>query len=108
MDPRANALRVIAWLVGLVLAGCAPATAPSGGPGAYTDEKEYLVPSTHGTVSRAQAASTGVTQYFQINAKRLCYSFQLPGTWEPMSEPGAARRLDGVGAVRARRFTMHQ
>ena len=97
--------RSIACL-GLILAGCAPAPAPSGGPGAYTDEKEYYLPSTRDIVSRAQAAPAGVTQYFQINAKRVCYSFQLPGTWEPMSDPGGARRLDGKGVVSAWLFSI--
>jgi hypothetical protein len=97
------------WLagLGLILAGCAPAAAPpSGGPGAYTDEKEYYIPSNRGTVSRAEAAPNGVTQYFQINTKRVCYSFQLPGTWEPMSEPGVARRLDGKGVISAWLFSI--
>ena len=97
--------RPIAWL-GVILAGCAPATAPPPGPGAYADEKEYYIPSSRGTVARAEAAATGVTQYFQINAKRVCYSFQLPGTWEPMNEPGTARRLDGKGVVSAWLFSV--
>jgi hypothetical protein len=101
LEAQATLIRPTLACLGLILAGCAPAAAPPVGLGAYADEKEYLVPSTQGIVSRAQAASTGVTQYFQINAKRVCYSFQLPGTWEPMSEPGAARRLDGEGVVSA-------
>jgi len=93
--------------LGFILAGCAPATAPSsGGPGVYTDEKEYYVPSNRGTVSRTEAAPIGVTHYFQINTKRVCYSYQLPGTWEPMSEPGVARRLDGNGVISAWLFSI--
>src|SRR5215510_14547037 len=93
--------------LGLILAGCAPAVAPpSGGPGAYTDEKESYIPSNRGSLSRAEAAPVGVTHDFQINARRVCYSFQLPGTWEPMSEPGAARRLDGQGVISAWLFSI--
>ena len=91
--------------VGLVLAGCAPAAAPpptSGQLPAYSDGAEYFVPTMRGPVSRAQVGTAGVTHYFQINSKHICYSFQVPGVWRLGREPGVLRRLDDqemVGAL---------
>lgn len=65
----------------------------------YADATEYVVPTNRGMMSRGKAATTGVTRYFQINTRRICYSFQAPGTWEAGREPGLIRRLDGRGLV---------
>jgi hypothetical protein len=50
-------------------------------------------------VSRAQAATTGGTYYFQTNAQRACYAFRVPGTWELGREHAVLHRLDGNGVV---------
>ena len=87
--------------VGLLLAGCAPAAAPSasGQLPAYSDGTEYFVPTIREPVSRSQVGTAGVTHYFQINSKHLCYGFQVPGIWRLGREPGVLRRLDDNGMV---------
>src|SRR2546427_1648825 len=84
-----------------MLSGCAPATVPPAGTSlpAWTDEMEYYVPTNRGMLSRGQAAATGMTHYFHISTRRVCYSFQVPGTWEAGRESGVVRRLDGKGLV---------
>lgn len=87
--------------VGLMLAGCASATAPpaSAPLPTYSDGTEYFVPTMRDPVPRAQVGTAGVTHYFQINSKQICYSFQVPGIWRLGREPGVLRRLDDQGAV---------
>ena len=86
---------------GLILAGCAPTAAPptTGQLPAYSDGAEYFVPTMRGPVSRAQVGTAGVTHYFQINSKHICYSFEVPGVWRLGREPGVLRRLDDQGMV---------
>ena len=83
------------------LSGCAQAAAPDSQPQlpSYKDGREYLVPSNRGVISRSQAATTGVTRYFLTNSRRVCYAFEVPGTWEPGRETAVLRRLDGRGIV---------
>src|SRR5262249_3985701 len=94
---------LIMWrsVVGLafVLVACAPTTAPPAHTElpAYADRMEYYVPTNEGMVSRGKAATTGVTRYFHINTTRICYSVEVPGTWEAGREFGAASRLDRKG-----------
>ena len=87
--------------LGLLFAGCAHATTPSTGTVAltYGDPKEYIIPTNLGVMSRKHAAVTGVTHYLQVNTKRICYRFEVPGTWEPGREPGLILRLDRQGFV---------
>ncbi len=73
----------------LLLAGCALLASP----------KEYFVPTNRGLLSRSVAAPTGSTHYFQVNTRRLCYGFEVPGTWQAGREPGVMFRVDGKGAV---------
>ena len=82
----------------VLLAGCAQAAAPGSQAQlpSYKDGSEYLVPSNRGVISRSQAA-TGVTRYFLTNSRRVCYAFEVPGTWEPGRETAVLRRLDGRG-----------
>src|SRR5947207_195727 len=87
--------------IALVFAGCA---APGARPSrdrlpAYADGMEYDVPTNQGMISREQAATTGLTHYFQVNTKRVCYSIQVPGTWVAGREGGVLRRLDGKGLL---------
>lgn len=87
--------------VALLSASC---TATGAQPGrerfpAYADGMEYYVPTNRGSMSRRQAATTGTTHYFHVNTKRICYSFQVPGTWVHGREAGVLRRLDGKGLV---------
>ena len=88
----------------LLLAGCGQATARAAEElPAYAEESEYFVSTVRGLVSRAQAATTGVTHYFQTSRSRLCYSFRVPGTWELGREPRCfERELRELGGIRAR------
>lgn len=88
-------------LLALVLAGCALAGAQPANTDLpkYAEGMEYYIPTTHGVVPRRHAATVGVTHYFQINTTRICYNFQLPGTWEAGRESAVLRRLDGKGLV---------
>src|SRR5207249_7976208 len=97
-DPRF--WRSVACLA-FMLTGCAPATAPPAGVSlpAWTDAMEYYVPTNRGMMSRGQAAASGLTHYFHIRTRRVCYSFQVRGTWEAGRESGVVRRLDGKGLV---------
>ena len=92
---------VLLACVGLMLAGCASGAAPppSGQLPAYSDGTEYFVPTIRGPVPRALVGTAGVTHYFQINSKQICYSFQVPGVWRLGREPGVLRRLDDKGMV---------
>ena len=85
----------------LLLAGCgqAPTAHAAEELPADAEESEYFVPTVRGQVSRAQAATTGVTHYFQTSRSRLCYSVRVPGTWELGREPALLRRLDGGALV---------
>ena len=91
------------WRLLLILSlapGCAPAGGMrDGGPAQkYADGMEYYVPSNSGAMSRSAAAPAGVTQYFQINTGRVCFSFQMPGTWEAGQTVGTltGKLIDGV------------
>lgn len=85
----------------LLVASCAPVTAPPAESRLpiYADTMEYWVPTTRGKMSRGDTATTGVTHYFQTNTRRVCYAFQVRGTWEAGREAGVLRRLDGKGIV---------
>jgi hypothetical protein len=86
--------------VALVLAGCGSAGPGQGRPlPVYEDAMEYHVRTSRGLRSRAEAATEGQTYYFQVNSPRICYGFQVPGTWEAGREPGVLRRIDGRGLV---------
>jgi hypothetical protein len=94
----------------LVLARCAPVKVPAARTElpAYADGMEYIVPMKLGRISRAQAAATGVTHYFRIDTKSVCYSFQVPGTWEAGLESAMLRRLDGKALVGVLLFSLRQ
>jgi len=98
--PRASpsTWRLLAAVV--FLSGCAQAAAPGGQPQlpSYKDGREYFAPSNRGLVSRSQAAA-GVTRYFLTNSRRVCYAFELPGTWQPGRESAVLRRVDDKGIV---------
>jgi hypothetical protein len=85
-----------------MLTGCTSAAPPpaSGQLPTYSDGTEYFVPTMRDPVPRTQVGTAGVTHYFLINSKQVCYSFQVPGVWHLGSEPGVLRRLDDNGAVR--------
>jgi hypothetical protein len=40
-----------------------------------------------------------MTRYVHVNASRVCFAFEVPGTWEPGRQQGALRRVDGKGIV---------
>jgi hypothetical protein len=88
-------------LVGLalIMAGCASAGSGARALPAYEDATEYHVRTSRGFTSRTEAAPAGQTYYFQADSRRICYGFQVPGTWEAGREAGVLRRLDGRGLV---------
>jgi hypothetical protein len=87
--------------IALLFAGCAATGAQPNRDRlpAYADGMEYHVPTNRGTLLREQAATTGLTYYFHVNTRRVCYSFQVPGTWAAGREAGVLRRLDGKGLL---------
>ena len=91
--------RLTGMLLVAGLAGCA-STSPTSEDRrlSYRDGSEYFWPTTRGLVSRS-AAPTGVTYYFQVDSKRVCWAFEVPGTWQLGREAALLRRIDGKGVA---------
>ena len=92
--------RLAGILLLTVLAGCdSTSPIPEDRRLSYRDGSEYFWPTTRGLVSRSAAAAAGATYYFQIDSKRVCWAFEVPGTWQLGREAGVLRRIDGKGVA---------
>jgi hypothetical protein len=95
--------------VTLLAAGCAPVTATRRGEPFldYADGREYIMPTHQGPMA-PEAAGSGTTHYVHANSRRICYAFQVPGTWEPGREIAMLRRVDGKGLVGVLLLDVHE